>query len=201
MLAGRDRLSPAERATLSRAIVERFWSLPEVANIGSIQCFLSTKSEVETGTVIDTARRRGLLVAVPITDVEAHRLTLSEFSSLDALVPGPFGILEPRRGARTPVPVDQVDAFVVPGIAFDASGNRLGWGAGYYDRLLADRRPEAPVIALAYECQIVRAIPPEGHDIAVSVIVTEQRVIRTGRDRRESSSGARSSIGNRSLPS
>jgi 5-formyltetrahydrofolate cyclo-ligase len=64
-------------------------------------------------------------------------------------------------------------------VTFDDQGNRLGWGAGYYDRLLADARRGAPIIALAYECQIVPAIPPRDHDVRVSVIVTDQRVIRS----------------------
>lgn len=183
MLARRDRVSSTERAAFSRVIADRLWSLPEVVNIGTIHCFLSMKSEVDTGEMIDTSRRRGLRVVVPITDVTGCRLTLSELAGPDVLIPGPFGIPEPRPESRTLVDTERVDAFIVPGIAFDPSGTRLGWGAGYYDRLLVGRRPGVPIIALAYECQIVRAIPREDHDVAASVIVTEQRVIRTGRDR------------------
>jgi 5-formyltetrahydrofolate cyclo-ligase len=79
--------------------------------------------------------------------------------------------------------VDRLDLVVVPGVAFDPQGNRLGWGAGYYDRLLAQVRADAPIVALAFECQIVPAIPPESHDVPVDVIVTEQRIIRPNRPR------------------
>jgi 5-formyltetrahydrofolate cyclo-ligase len=146
---------------------------------------LSVGSEVSTRLLVADARQRGLRVAVPVTLTAEHRLLPTELPADDRLVAGPFGILEPAPDARVPVAVDGLDLAVVPGAAFDPQGNRLGWGAGYYDRLLADLRPGAPIVALAFECQLVAAIPVEPHDVPVDVIVTEQREIRPERRLRE----------------
>ncbi len=179
VLARRDRLLPEERRRASRAIAQRFWGLAEIASARTLHVSLSTGSEVETADVVAEARRRGLRVVVPVTLVNERRLLLAEFDGPETLAPGPFGIPEPQPEGRKVVDLACVDALVIPGVAFDEHGNRLGWGAGYYDRLLERVRPDVPIIALAYECQIVPAVPPEGHDVCVSVIVTEQRIIRT----------------------
>lgn len=179
VLARRDRVSPEDRRRWSRAIADRFWRLPELASARTVHFSLSVGSEVETGELVAEAKRRRLRVVVPVTVVEGRRLVLAEFEGAETLEPGPFGILEPSVASRKLVAVDDVDALVIPGVAFDDQGNRLGWGAGYYDRLLADARRGVPIIALAYECQIVPAIPPRDHDVRVSVIVTDQRVIRS----------------------
>ena len=163
---------------MSRAIAERFWGLAELASARTLHVSLSTGSEVETGDEVVEARRRGLCVVVPVTIVDERRLLLAEFEGFQTLVTGPFGIPEPRPEGRKVVDLARVDALVIPGVAFDEHGNRLGWGAGFYDRLLERARPDVPIIALAYECQIVPAVPAEGHDVRMSVIVTEQRVIR-----------------------
>jgi 5-formyltetrahydrofolate cyclo-ligase len=177
VLARRDRLPAEARRRLSRAIAERFWGLPEIASARTLHVSLSTGSEVETGDVVAEARRRGLRVVVPVTLVNERRLLLVEFDGLETLAPGPFGIPEPKPEGRKVVDLARVDALVIPGVAFDEHGNRLGWGAGFYDRLLERARPAVPIVALAYECQIIPAVPPEGHDVRVSVIVTEQRII------------------------
>ncbi len=179
VLARRDRVSPEDRRRLSRAIADRFWRLPELASARTIHFSLSVGSEVQTGELVAEAKRRRLRVVVPVTLVDARRLVLAEYEGAETLVPGPFGILEPGAHDRTIVAVEDVDALVVPGVAFDDQGNRLGWGAGYYDRLLAEARRGAPIIALGYECQIVPAVWPQDHDVRMSVIVTDQRVIRS----------------------
>lgn len=179
-LARRDQLSPEARRELSRAITERAWALGELRGVGTIHVSLSVGSEVSTDAIVAEARRRHVRVAVPVTVVAEQRLLLSELRDGAALIPGPFGIPEPHPDSRTPVAVESLDAVFVPGVAFDPHGNRLGWGAGYYDRLLAGIGPGIPVVALAFECQIVPSIPSLGHDVRMSAIVTEQRVIRAG---------------------
>ncbi|HET8759713.1 MAG TPA: 5-formyltetrahydrofolate cyclo-ligase [Nitrospiria bacterium] len=181
----RNALAPASREARSRAITERFWDLPEVAGARTLFVSLSVGSEVSTRALVAEARRRGLRVAVPVTLTAEQRLLPCDLPADDRLAAGPFGILEPGPDARVPVAVDRLDLAVVPGAAFDPQGNRLGWGAGYYDRLLADLRPGVPIVALAFECQLVSVIPVEPHDIPVAVIVTEQRVIRPERSLRE----------------
>jgi 5-formyltetrahydrofolate cyclo-ligase len=178
VLVRRDQLASETRQELSRAISERFWLLEELRGAGTIHLSLSVGSEVSTQDVVTEARRRGVRVVVPVTVPAERRLLLTELVDGVTLVPGPFGIPEPPPDARVLVAIDALGAVVVPGLAFDPQGNRLGWGAGYYDRLLVGVGPRIPVVALAFECQIVAAIPSLGHDVRMSAIVTEQRVIR-----------------------
>lgn len=178
--ARRDRLASETRKERSRAITERFWALDELHRVTSIHVSLSVGSEVSTDGIVTEARRRRVRVAVPVTMVAERRLMLTELREGSPLVPGPFGIPEPPPDAREPVEIESLDMVVVPGLAFDPYGHRLGWGAGYYDRLLAGIRPRIPIVALAFECQIVPSIPFLAHDVRMSAIVTEQRVIRSG---------------------
>ncbi|NCO84597.1 MAG: 5-formyltetrahydrofolate cyclo-ligase, partial [Nitrospirae bacterium] len=90
---------------------------------------------------------------------------------------GYMGILEPSASKERLTGLDDMDLIIIPGAAFDASGNRLGYGAGFYDRLLTGMKKIIPVIAPAYEEQIVEKIPSEPHDVKVSKIVTDKRVI------------------------
>jgi 5-formyltetrahydrofolate cyclo-ligase len=95
------------------------------------------------------------------------------------LVPGAWGIPEPREGLPE-VPPQEMDLVLVPGSAFDAEGDRCGYGGGFYDTYLPLTRPGTPWVALAFELQLVPAVACEPHDLPVTVIVTEERVIRPG---------------------
>jgi 5-formyltetrahydrofolate cyclo-ligase len=180
VLTRRDQLASEARRELSDAITRRFWTLDELRGVAAIHVSLSVGSEVSTDGIVAEARRRNVRVAVPVTVVAERRLLLTELRDGSTLVPGPFGIPEPHPDVRAPVKVESLDVVVVPGLAFDPRGHRLGWGAGYYDRLLAEIRPQIPIVALAFECQIVPTIPSLAHDVRMSAIVTEQRVIRSG---------------------
>lgn len=180
VLARRDQLASNARRELSDAITRRFWALDELRGVEAIHVSLSVGSEVSTDGIVAEACRRHVRVTVPVTMVAERRLLLTELRDGSALVPGPFGIPEPHPDTRVPVEVESLGLVVVPGLAFDPYGHRLGWGAGYYDRLLAGIRPQIPIVALAFECQIVPTIPCLPHDVRMSAIVTEQRVIRSG---------------------
>jgi 5-formyltetrahydrofolate cyclo-ligase len=97
------------------------------------------------------------------------------------LDPGAYEIPEPRSGALRPIEASEIDLLIVPGVAFDLKGNRLGYGGGYYDRFFPLLRPQTPLVALAFELQIVSWVPVEEWDQQVHCIVTEERVIVTGR--------------------
>lgn len=116
----------------------------------------------------------GKRVALP--KVAGTRLELFEISNYDTDVsPGAWGIPEPRE--PRPVGPGEIDLIIVPGAAFDCRGNRLGYGAGFYDKLLATFT--GTTVALAFEAQIVAMVPADLHDIPVGVIVTEKRAIDT----------------------
>ncbi|MHB8605308.1 MAG: 5-formyltetrahydrofolate cyclo-ligase [Thermoplasmatota archaeon] len=173
-LARRDALSAAWRASASAAIGSRARALPEFVSASDVAAYVAVKSEVETRGLLAQALGVGKRVAVPISDVTAGRLTLARVSSLDALVPGAFGIPEPR-AAPAMAPRD-VQLVFVPIVGFDEEGHRVGYGRGFFDRLLGEMR--ATKVGLAFETQRVERIPEEAHDVPLDIIVTEARVRR-----------------------
>jgi len=103
---------------------------------------------------------------------------LHEIKDISELSPGYMGIPEPSLSGERLVRLDDIELVIIPGSAFDCSGNRLGYGGGYYDILLSEGKRKVPVIALAYEEQLVDLIPSEVHDVKVDIIVTDKQVIR-----------------------
>ncbi|HPU01831.1 MAG: 5-formyltetrahydrofolate cyclo-ligase [Firmicutes bacterium] len=180
ILARRDRLSASEIAAWSKAIARRLLELPPYREAGTIMFFLSFGSEVDTGEMIEESLARGKRVLVPKTVPEERRLIPSEL--LDCakdLAPGAYGIREPRPEALRPVAPCQIDLLIVPGVAFDLKGNRLGYGGGYYDRFFNRLRPGVPLVALAFELQLVEHVPVEPWDRRVDWLLTEKRAVHT----------------------
>jgi 5-formyltetrahydrofolate cyclo-ligase len=165
-------MAAEERAVASAAIAARLSRLVEdrLAAGAVVALYASKGSEVATQQVDGFARARGLRVVYPRVARDHKQLELGEVA-VAQLVPARYGLLEPAAGAPL-VAVEDVAAFVIPGIAFDRAGGRIGWGRGHYDATLA-RAPGALRVALAFECQIVDAVPREPHDIAVHFIITE----------------------------
>jgi 5-formyltetrahydrofolate cyclo-ligase len=181
LLDRRDAIPPEVRRIKNRLICEKILSLDEVINARTLFFFASFRSEVDTFGMMRTLLPAGKEVVVPKVEKERHLLLLYEVRDVDALMPGYMGIPEPPVAVgEIPADVNDVDLVIIPGAGFDPAGNRIGYGGGYYDRLLAELRRGIPVIAPAYEEQIVGSIPAEPHDVRVSVIVTDRRVIRCG---------------------
>lgn len=176
MLARRDALPPEARAEASLAIAARVAELPEFARARAVASYVPIGSEVDARPLLLAALASGKRVAVPRTDVAAHALVLHEIRDLAGLRPGAFRVPEPDPRVHRDLAPGEIDAIVVPAIAFDRAGHRLGYGRGYFDRYLA-RFPGAK-IGLAFETLLVDAIPAEPHDVAVGVIVTETRALR-----------------------
>jgi 5-formyltetrahydrofolate cyclo-ligase len=179
VLTARDALPAAERAQLSVAVCARAAGLPELAAASTLLFFASFRSEVDTAQLIAWALEHGKTACLPRV-LGPQTLTACRIQSpaLD-LVPGAWGIPEPRQGLDE-VPPEALDAVIVPGSAFDAAGRRCGYGGGFYDSYLPQTRPGTPWVALAFEAQLVDELPCEAHDLAVTAIVTEKRVIRPG---------------------
>jgi 5-formyltetrahydrofolate cyclo-ligase len=172
VLAARDTLPPGERTAKSRAIEERLFALSEFKSARVILFFASFRSEVDTGQMIRRALAFGKRVVLP--KVTGTELVLHEIEDPERDVsPGAWGIPEPH-GPR-PVMLEEIDLIIVPGAAFDEQGNRVGYGAGFYDKLLPAFKKMT--VALAFEAQIVPRAPTEVHDIPIKKIVTELRVI------------------------
>ena len=177
MIESRRRLSPANRVIHSATILQRLFELEVMRGALWVQFYVSYRSEVETSGMIAHALSHGKKVAVPKV-IPKKGLLLSEIQHpVHDLAPGWRGIPEPREGCIRPVDVGEMDVLVIPGIAFDMNGNRLGQGAGIYDRVLKSVKGVVPIIALAFELQIVKEIPVQAEDIQVDFIITEKQTI------------------------
>ena len=178
-LKKRDEISTDVRAEKDLIIKGRLFSLPEFVAAKTIFFYASFRSEVETSNMIKESLKMGKKIILPKVDKERHRLMLFEIKDINELSPGYMGIPEPSLFDERLVTLDDVDLVIIPGAAFDFSGNRLGYGAGYYDILLSEGKRKIPIIALAYEEQLVDSIPSEKHDVKVDMIVTDKQVIKT----------------------
>jgi 5-formyltetrahydrofolate cyclo-ligase len=195
----RAQLDPADRLQAALGASERLLGLAELQEVvhraGCLAGFLAVRSEIDPAPALDEARRRGARVAFPrVADERVPRLS---FHAVDAseLRAGRFGIPEPPPDSAE-VQLDDIDLMIVPGLAFDVAGRRLGFGGGYYDEVLSlrrglGRRDASPaggasvgrtgprlVVGLAYDFQVVDVCPAEPHDQPIDCVVTESRVIR-----------------------
>ncbi len=177
----RERLSREEAGEKSRRIARKLLARPEYREAATVFCYISSGSEAGTGEIVAAALQAGKTVAVPL--VEEGRNSLRAVPVRDPereLAPGFRGIREPADRESPWIDPRELDLAVVPGTAFDRSGNRLGRGGGYYDRFLPRLRPGVPRIGLAFECQLVERIAPDPHDAPVDLVITEDRVLEAG---------------------
>lgn len=178
MLARRNALSQAEVDNAGAAIAHGVQRLPIFAAATTIAGYLAIGQEVPTTELLRAALAQGKCVALPRTLLAERRLLLHRVESLDDLQPGPYGILEPTPEMPEVDPAD-VEFFLVPGTVFDAAGNRIGYGAGFYDSLLV--LSEGWRVALAYAAQLVPHVPAAEHDMPMDLIVTEYGPIDCGK--------------------
>jgi len=181
LLGRRDQIPPEVRKAKSILIQERLLSLGEFIKSDIIFFFASFKTEVDTAGLIKTALSSGKRVVLPKVDKDRHELLLIEIKDFSELQPGYMGILEPPlQDNQMSININDVNLVIIPGAGFDVLGNRIGYGGGYYDRLLFGLQKHIPVIAPAYEEQLVDYVPSEPHDIKVQMIVTDRQLIRCG---------------------
>ena len=178
MLAKLAALTAGDVRTKSAAIWERLSVLPEFAKATRLLVYVSNGVEVDTRGLIQQLLAMGRQVCVPHFDATEQKYVagvLRDFHS--DLAVGRYGILEPKPGEIQPAAHDPIDAALVPGLAFDETGNRLGRGMGYFDRLLQE--VSGAKIALAYDFQVLNEVPAEAHDARVDFIITETRRVQT----------------------
>ena len=179
ILKKRDDISPDIKSVKDALIKQRLFDLPEFIAAKVVFFYASFRSEVKTLNMIGESLKIGKRVALPSVDKRRHRLMLYEIKDINELSPGYMGIPEPSLFDGRLVSLDKIDLVIIPGAAFDNSGNRLGYGGGYYDILLSENKRKVPIIALAYKEQLVDSIPSEKHDVKVDMIVTDKQVIKT----------------------
>jgi 5-formyltetrahydrofolate cyclo-ligase len=175
LLAARRALPSQERLTRSSRIARRVAELPAFVRARTIGLYSPMGAEVDTAELVLLAASAGKRIAYPRIASGERRLAYAE-CACDLLVDGPLRTREPPSAAPL-VPLDELDLVVVPGVAFDARGRRLGRGRGYYDATLAALPRGAARVGLAFELQIVDAIPEEPHDAPLDAVVTEERIL------------------------
>lgn len=174
-----NRKAQENKDELSRRIVGAFMAMPEFATADTVMFYVDVRSEVRTRHDLQSALDTGKTIVVPWCNDDGE-LELFHLQSLDELETGMYGILEPnqqlRHASHKQVHVESLDLIMVPGVGFDSRGARMGHGKGYYDKLLEHARPDAPLIALAFECQLFEEIPVAEHDVFMDKIITENHV-------------------------
>ena len=167
---------PAEFREFSRKINDIFLSLSLYLSSEYIHCYISSfYGEVDTTMIMKDAWSKGKHVVVPITDSKDRRLIHSEFRNGDRTSRTSIGVLEPQLDVYRPVELALLDVVVIPGLAFDSNGGRIGFGGGYYDKFVAS--VAIPKVALAISYQLFDELPLEEHDVRMNMIVTEDGVI------------------------
>lgn len=172
----RRQLSPSDARDWSRSIQAQALGLAQYRAADAVALYSSIGNEVATREILNDSLQSGKSVYYPRIEPDKALALIRVFSARD-FKPGPLGILEPTGEVRLDASMLRRLVVFVPGIAFDAQGNRLGHGKGYYDRLLERLSAGATLVALAYELQVVEAVPSETWDQKVHVIVTERRII------------------------
>ena len=181
LMASRDAIAPAVRADASRAIAARIATLDAYRRARVVLLTLPHRSEWDATLVARHALADGKSVAVPRVDAARRMLQPLRIRNLDVDIEAGYrGIPKPREHCP-PVAAETIEWVLVPGVAFDADGRRLGYGGGYYDRLLPLLQPAAPRVAGAFEAQLVDCVPAALHDIGVDCIATELRLVACAR--------------------
>jgi 5-formyltetrahydrofolate cyclo-ligase len=191
VLARRAAMTPEARAAASRRIVERLVTLPEFTAAEGVHCFVSLAEEVDTEPVFRACWEAGKRTFIPYQIPARGVLGLARREPEDKLIAGPFNVPEPPPHRREEEPRGEVDLVLVPGVAFDRAGHRLGYGKGFYDDFLTSiarggvkdewkvrRSSGVAVIALVFAVQIVDSVPADPWDVTLPAILTEEELIR-----------------------
>ena len=163
-----------DRRQKSLAIKEKLLCLAEFKKAKKILLFMGNYYEVDTAPIIKEALENRKRVFLPVTDTKGKRLILSEISNIEKdIEKGPYGIYQPKAACKQEPRPETLDLVVMPGIAFDKKGSRIGHGAGYYDRFLKDIPHRIPRISLAFDFQVQdEDIPAFAYDIPVTRVLT-----------------------------
>jgi 5-formyltetrahydrofolate cyclo-ligase len=176
ILKQRESLDLNIRSQWDESIFNRFISSEFYKKAATIFAFVSFKSEVDTHKIIKYAAEDGKTIYVPKIQSKEKGIEIFKIEDFNQLKKGYFGILEPVEGC---VPADKntIDLILMPGVAFDRLGGRLGYGAGFYDRFLSGMDEKANKIALAYHFQILNRIPMDKYDIPIDGVISEGEII------------------------
>jgi len=171
-------LAESDIAKKVRAIEDRLFEFANFLEAKIALLYVSGDNEVQTRNIIKRAYSYNKIVVLPAFDPKTFEMELMKVDKFaQELKPGPRGVPEPNAGRCKIVPIDRIDIAIIPGIAFDEKGGRIGMGRGYYDRLIPNLAITTRKVALTLEEQIIPQIPMESHDKHVDIIITDKRII------------------------
>ncbi|HUB21333.1 MAG TPA: 5-formyltetrahydrofolate cyclo-ligase [Streptosporangiaceae bacterium] len=169
LLAARSDLAADERRDAGRLIRDALLDLPALQMAGTVAAYYSVGTEPDTRGLVYALHKRGSYVLLPLLRPDGD-LDWASYEGPDSLVPGPRGLTEPAEKPRGTDAISRADVVLVPALAVDRAGNRLGRGGGSYDRALARVGPLIPVIALLYDAELLSHLPTEPHDTPVRAV-------------------------------
>lgn len=180
ILTKRKNIDTAEKEEMDKKILDRFFESKYYKEAKKIFIYISYDSEIDTIKIIDKAFKDGKKIYVPRTEFESRLMDAVEITSFDNLIKSSYGILEPS--INTPyINPNELDLIVVPGVAFDKKGGRMGYGAGFYDRYFKkinkNNIEKITKLALAYDFQVLEEVPMSAQDVPVDYIITEKEFI------------------------
>ena len=167
-----------QRAEKTRAIESRLFEFANFLEARIVLLYIEGENEVRTKSIIKRAYAFQKIVVLPAFDFGRFKVTTLKVDHPDKdLLPGPRGVAQPNPARCKPVPLQKIDIAIIPGVAFDEKGARIGSGHGYYDRFIPDLPGTTRKVALAFEEQIIPLVPTESHDKHVDIIITDKRII------------------------
>ena len=169
LIAARAAQGPDDRREAGRLIRDALLSMPQLQMAGTVAAYYSVGAEPGTRALVYALWKRGTYVLLPRLQPDGD-LDWASYEGPDSLVPGPRGLQEPSEKPRGIDTIARADVVLVPALAVDRAGNRLGRGGGSYDRALARVGPLIPVIALLYDAELLSRLPAEPHDTPVRAV-------------------------------
>jgi 5-formyltetrahydrofolate cyclo-ligase len=178
----RQALSPSEVQEGSRKVAASLLDCGSLSTADPICTYVGVGKEIQTVSLIESLIKSGRTVAVPDWEgwKQGSGLRIASVEGLDDLLLENRIVPQPRVSEKTLVRIEDVEVFVVPGLAFDVSGNRLGMGGGYFDRLLSLSSPFATLIGLAYDFQVIDRLPVGNHDVPVHQVISSKKGVIQG---------------------
>jgi len=178
MLKQINRFSNKEQIEKTKKIEDRLFEFANFLEAKIVLMYVASPGEVASMNIIKKCSEYNKIVVLPAFNTETYTMELLKVDDVETeLIQGPRGILEPDTEKCKIVPIDRIDIAIVPGVALDEKGERVGTGEGYYDRLIPNLSMTTRKVALAFEEQIILQVPTESHDRHVDIIITDERVI------------------------
>lgn len=173
-----EKLPEMDVSRKLKQIIERLFEFANFMEAGTVLLYMKREFEVDTKDIIRGCFFRKKNVVLPAFDMKKNKMKLMKVENFEQhLKKGPLGVAEPDPDVCKPVPIDQIDIAVIPGLAFDEKGGRIGFGEGHYKRLMTKLPSTTRKIAIAFEEQIVPQIPTDSRNKNVDIIVTDERII------------------------